>query len=187
MISDHYFSLHFLPTAHQQSDGAESDTPQSKTAQTLPCKFFNSQVGCDKGDACTFLHTTVIPNGAMSVLKPRPWRTRPCRHFQLAKCSLGDACYFAHVVDPNLVLPKGYEPTANTTGLLCREGVCELGEKCRHVHYRDPTVARKEEQVEDHSQTEVRLEALRKLVNAAGLHGESEDEDDEDDVQIVSS
>lgn len=154
---------------------------------TLPCKFYNSQAGCENGETCSFLHTSVIPDAATPVIRPRPWRTRPCRHFQLARCNLGDACYFAHVVDPNFVLPKGYEPTANTTGQLCRTGVCALGDKCRFVHYRDPTTSAHEEQVEDHSQTEGKLEELKRMVKNVDLRAESDDDDDEeDDVQIVS-
>lgn len=31
------------------------------------------------------------------VLKPRPWRTKPCRHFQRGTCLAGESCCFAHV------------------------------------------------------------------------------------------
>lgn len=190
-------SLHVLPTAnaslHRTSDSdSTTATPSSvvsKTAPTLPCKFFNSQGGCQNGDSCSFLHTFVIPPGAQPVARPRPWRTRPCRHYQLAKCNLGDACHFAHVADPHFPLPPGYERTLNMTGELCYEGVCSRGQLCRFVHYRPPV--QKEPGAEDHSLTEGRVEALRQLVKTASHsdddseEGEDEDED-EDEIQIVS-
>ena len=81
--------------------------PHAK-AKTQPCKFFNSVIGCQNGDACTFMHTRVVPDSVPIVEKPRPWRTRPCRHFQVGRCHLGDACHFAHVYEaPQKVGYKG--------------------------------------------------------------------------------
>jgi hypothetical protein len=70
-----------------------------KTRRTLPCKFYNSAAGCLNGPNCSFLHTLVVPDSVNLVDKPRPWRTRPCRHYQVGRCLLGDACHFAHVYD----------------------------------------------------------------------------------------
>lgn len=190
------YSLHVLPTANSDpASSSDSDTPTHSptVTRTLPCKFFNSQAGCHRGSSCTFLHTLVIPQGAVAVAQPRPWRTRPCRHFQLARCNLGATCHFAHVADPNFVLPEGYERTANTTGRMCYAGVCARREKCKFVHYRDPsgaavaaTAAEVAEREEDHSTTEDKVEELRRLVQASEGLSDSEEEDDEDDVQIVS-
>ena len=41
----------------------------------------------------------VVPESAQLVEKPRPWRTRPCRHFQVGTSHLGDVCQFAHVYE----------------------------------------------------------------------------------------
>ena len=73
-------------------------TPHGRI-RTQPCKFFNSSAGCLNGSTCNFAHTMVVPEAAPLVDKPRPWRTRPCRHFQLGRCHLGDACHFAHVYE----------------------------------------------------------------------------------------
>jgi hypothetical protein len=41
----------------------------------VPCKYFNSLVGCENGDECPFIHELVVPNGIPMILKPRPWRS----------------------------------------------------------------------------------------------------------------
>ncbi|WVQ73847.1 hypothetical protein IAR50_003428 [Cryptococcus sp. DSM 104548] len=101
--------LHIIPASSPEppsssdSDCAEarSRTPQQhQKYKTLPCKFFNSSAGCINGDDCAFLHTRVVPDSVQLVERPRPWRTKPCRHYQLGRCMLGDACHFAHVEDP---------------------------------------------------------------------------------------
>ncbi|WRT65496.1 uncharacterized protein IL334_002439 [Kwoniella shivajii] len=100
--------MHFLtpPSPDQSSSGSDSGDILSFSAkkhpkhQTLPCKFFNSSSGCHNGSSCAFLHTRVVPESVSLVERPRPWRTKPCRHYQLGRCSLGDACHFAHVSDP---------------------------------------------------------------------------------------
>jgi hypothetical protein len=73
--------------------------PNHRTNPTLPCKFYNSATGCTNGSTCTFLHTYVVPSTAPLVAYPRPWRTRPCRHYQVGRCTLGNACHFAHVYE----------------------------------------------------------------------------------------
>lgn len=98
--------------------------------RTLPCKFYNSAGGCHNGDDCDFLHQLVVPPSVPLVDKPRPWRTRPCRHWQLGKCKLGDACHFAHVLDPaRKRLIEEQQP--------CRHwalGRCEKGDLCKFQH-----------------------------------------------------
>lgn len=69
---------------------------KSSPVRTSPCKWFNSTSGCEAGDACTFQHVQVIPPEHQSAV-PRPWRTKPCRHFQVGKCRMGDSCHYAHV------------------------------------------------------------------------------------------
>lgn len=64
----------------------------------MACKFFNSKEGCTRRDVdCPFAHIKVVPNG--QEIEPKPYRTRPCRHFQQGRCVLGSACHFAHVAD----------------------------------------------------------------------------------------
>ncbi|KAL1410232.1 hypothetical protein Q8F55_004237 [Vanrija albida] len=82
----------------------EPPQPKSKATRpnirTVPCKFFNSTLGCQRSaEECNFAHIRVVPDNEPIVDKPRPWRTRPCRHFQLGRCKLGDTCHFAHVLD----------------------------------------------------------------------------------------
>jgi hypothetical protein len=182
-------SLHVLPTAHENNSSPDSDDPNPSALITprLPCKFYNSQSGCFNGETCTFLHTLVIPNGVTPVDRPRPWRTRPCRHFQLGKCNLGDTCHFAHVVDPNFTYPPGYEGTMNSTGLFCKqyeqEGRCRKGRECRNVHYSE--IEGGGEDMEDQEEMAARVEELIKMVKAGnGIEGDSDEEDD-DDVEIV--
>jgi hypothetical protein len=183
-------SLHVLPTAHENHSSSDSDdpSPSSTKPPTLPCKFYNSQSGCFNGPSCTFLHTLVIPTGVLPVDRPRPWRTRPCRHFQLGKCNLGDTCHFAHVVDPNFTYPAGYEATLNTTGTFCvqftKEGRCGKGRECRNVHYSE-VEGGEIDVVEDQEEMAARVEELIKMVKEGnGAEGDSDEEDD-DDVEIV--
>lgn len=71
--------------------------PKPASVKTAPCKWFNSMSGCEAGDACTFQHIQVIAPDLQPVV-PRPWRTKPCRHFQVGKCRMGDSCHYAHVM-----------------------------------------------------------------------------------------
>lgn len=91
--------IHEASLANQPAKSTK--TQIRRKHQTLPCKFFNSALGCTNGDTCAFLHKLVVPTSAQLVDKPRPWRTRPCRHFQYGRCTLGPACHFAHVYDPS--------------------------------------------------------------------------------------
>ncbi|WVQ62791.1 uncharacterized protein L199_000939 [Kwoniella botswanensis] len=126
--------------------------------QTLPCKFYNSSLGCNNGDRCNFLHTRVVPESVMMVERPRPWRTKPCRHYQLNRCTLGDACHFAHVLDPAWV-NSGYHSQYQTN---------------------HPPQHLTEESLEK------TLEEMRNGKNE--IRGGDDDEDeDEDDVEIVTA
>ncbi|WWC99100.1 hypothetical protein V866_005995 [Kwoniella sp. B9012] len=126
--------------------------------QTLPCKFYNSSLGCNNGNRCNFLHTRVVPESVMMVERPRPWRTKPCRHYQLNRCTLGDACHFAHVLDPAWV-NSGY-----------------------HTQYQTnhPPQHLTEESLEK------TLEEMRNGKKDTGTGDDDEDED-EDDVEIVTA
>lgn len=84
-------SLHTTaPTRHRRLSS------KSAPVKTAPCKWFNSTAGCEAGDACTFQHVQVIPLEHQPAV-PRPWRTKPCRHYQVGRCRMGDSCHYAHV------------------------------------------------------------------------------------------
>ncbi|GHJ87868.1 hypothetical protein NliqN6_4270 [Naganishia liquefaciens] len=71
--------------------------------RTQPCKFYNSAEGCHWGEECPFLHQYILPIGAPLMPKPRPWRTKPCRHYAEGRCLAGEQCHFAHIgVVPSL-------------------------------------------------------------------------------------
>jgi predicted hydrocarbon binding protein len=77
----------------------------------------------------------------------------------------------------------------NITGSFCKafaiDGRCSNGDACRDVHYYEVGRYRGSPMKEDHSRMEERVEELMKMVKeAAGLEGESDEEDD-DDVEIV--
>ncbi|OCF78125.1 hypothetical protein I204_00061 [Kwoniella mangroviensis CBS 8886] len=169
-----------VPSSPEQSSSSESESgasigqtfssptspygtiQQPKTVhpkhQTLPCKFYNSSLGCNNGDRCNFLHTRVVPESVMMVERPRPWRTKPCRHYQLNRCTLGDACHFAHVLDPAWV-NSGY-----------------------HSQYQ---TSHPQQQLTEES-LEKTLEEMRNGKNE--MRGADDDEDeDEDDVEIITA
>lgn len=113
----------------------EKDIPQiGDRFRTEPCKFFNSAEGCRAGDACPFIHQFVVPYGIPMVLRPRPWRTKPCRHFQTGTCLAGDLCHFAHIAENS----PSSAPTDKTQTQACKyfnsaKG-CPKGDKCRSQH-----------------------------------------------------
>lgn len=86
-----------ISSLHTAAPSRTAKDVPAKLIKTTPCKWFNSSTGCDQGDACTFKHVQVIPTEQQRAV-PRPWRTQPCRHFQVGRCHHGDACHFAHVI-----------------------------------------------------------------------------------------
>lgn len=165
-----------LPIRHRAKvdlsvhDGPLGTQPPKPTKhRVLPCKFFNSAGGCSNGDQCDFLHTFVVPPSVPLVEKPRPWRTKPCRHYQLGRCHLGDACHFAHVPDPthhSIEVEK-----------ICRHwtrGRCEKGASCKFRH----------EGIIEEQLTEARLAQAFEAMRTKTYREVCDDEDD--DVEIVS-
>ena len=152
--------------------GKPSDKPKPVHAKTLPCKFFNSASGCNNGEECDFLHTLVVPPSVPLIDKPRPWRTRPCRHWQVGRCNLGEACHFAHVLDPSR--------KSLSTEKACRHwesGRCEKGDECKFKHEGRVHV---EEQLLNQA-------TLAKAYDEMRRKRECEESEDEDDiVEIVS-
>lgn len=147
------------------SDTAAKQPPKRLNVKLLPCKFFNSAGGCSNGADCDFLHKLVVPPSVPLVDKPRPWRTKPCRHWQLGRCHLGDACHFAHVPDPT--------HRCLDTDRICRhwlKGRCEKGNSCKFRH--------DEEQL-----TEERLNHAFEAMRMKQYKEFSDGEDD--DVEIV--
>lgn len=131
--------------------------------RSIPCKFFNSAAGCSNGDGCAFLHVHVLPPEVPMVPTPRPWRTRPCRHFQLGRCILGDACHFAHVIDPQWIASGRKEHAADAARR--RESTASTGSAL----------------------TEDKLERLiKEKMRETGLGKDHGDSSDEDDLEVVS-
>ncbi|WVN90462.1 uncharacterized protein L203_105698 [Cryptococcus depauperatus CBS 7841] len=160
--------LHIVPASSPEpasSSDSESADPKKKHEKykTLPCKFFNSAAGCINGDDCAFLHTRVVPDSVPLVDRPRPWRTKPCRHYQLGRCMLGDACHFAHVEDP-IWAASG------------RKAKDEL------------MIAKLDNLNEAISQglTEASIRQTLEGIRALGLNKTDEEDDDDDDIQIVT-
>ncbi|ORX36353.1 hypothetical protein BD324DRAFT_490479 [Kockovaella imperatae] len=85
------------PATQRSRTSTQGSPVKRKPMPVLPCKFFNSTSGCSRGTDCTFLHAMVVPISMPLVDRPRPWRTKPCRHWLVGRCTLGDACHFAHV------------------------------------------------------------------------------------------
>lgn len=75
-----------------------------------PCRFFNRDGGCKKGDACEFLH---------EVKKSVP----VCRFFAKGTCNKGDACEFKHVAK-----------NSQKTCYFFNAGSCKKGEACDFKH-----------------------------------------------------
>ncbi|OCF34640.1 hypothetical protein I316_03682 [Kwoniella heveanensis BCC8398] len=159
--------------------------PRHPKHQTLPCKFFNSAMGCMNGDACTFLHTRVVPDSVPIVERPRPWRTKPCRHFQLGRCTLGDACHFAHVPDPAWLASGGIAAFGGVKGdrpcaAWNRTGRCPDGTACRFLHVGEGGEGNVENLTEEGLQKT--LEEMREKVR----RWNEEDDEEDDDVEIVT-
>lgn len=98
-------SQHITPRSPKAARSPRTLSPPAPgRAKTVACKFFNSKEGCTRSDIeCPFAHVKVVPDGHHVEVKP--FRTRPCRHFQHGRCRLGPECHFAHVLDP--AAPKG--------------------------------------------------------------------------------
>ncbi|KAL5392048.1 hypothetical protein PMIN06_008669 [Paraphaeosphaeria minitans] len=72
----------------------------------LPCTYFDSDRGCNKGKKCTFLHahtvnglgdTTTVP---MEIEAPKYKKKMPCRFFRgPGGCKQGAACTYLHPAD----------------------------------------------------------------------------------------
>ncbi|KIR96488.1 hypothetical protein L804_06323 [Cryptococcus deuterogattii 2001/935-1] len=157
--------IHIIPGSSPESlSSSDSDAANSKSKEqsnkrkTLPCKFFNSAAGCNAGDDCAFLHTRVVPESVPLVTKPRPWRTKPCRHYQLGRCMLGDVCHFAHVNDPAWVA-SGWK-TGTVTPVKIENVLEQL-------------TAEKVEKA---------IERIREM--SRGGKADDEEDDEEDDIQI---
>ncbi|KAK4687893.1 agmatinase, partial [Tremellales sp. Uapishka_1] len=165
---------HDLPS--DESAAPENRKPPVDRTHTLPCKFFNSASGCLNGASCSFVHTLVVPDTVPLVEKPRPWRTRPCRHYQVGTCTLGDACHFAHVYDDTYVERDGRPSCPSWT----KTGRCAKGSRCDKAHIGEGG--------QGNVLTEERLkEAFEEIRrNAMGVEGDGSDDDDDDDVEIVS-
>ncbi|WWC87679.1 uncharacterized protein L201_002570 [Kwoniella dendrophila CBS 6074] len=138
--------------------------PPHPKHQTLPCKFYNSSLGCNNGSKCNFLHTRVVPESVNLVERPRPWRTKPCRHYQLGRCNLGDACHFAHVLDPAWI-NSGLQNNVNGN----------------NNNYNDNI-----NQNQENSLTEEMLEKTIEEMRKNHTPFNNDDEDD-DDVEIVTA
>lgn len=118
------------------------------------------------------------------VEKPRPWRTRPCRHYQVGKCTLGEACHFAHVLsndngsDNGVAKETASEKDEGTKSRLCRnwekDGECVFGEKCKFRHVG-----------EEHALTEEKLQAAFEEIRKKDVKQDEDDDDDDSDVEIV--
>ncbi|WVF66858.1 hypothetical protein IAT40_001601 [Kwoniella sp. CBS 6097] len=191
--------MHMIPPpSPDQTASSDSDSfsPPSKPSmlqsglrhpkhQTLPCKFYNSAMGCMNGDSCTFLHTRVVPDSVPLVERPRPWRTKPCRHFQLGRCTLGDACHFAHVPDPAWLASGNTMPYSGAReDRPCpswnRTGRCPDGNGCRFLHMGEGGEGNAESLTEEGLQKT--LEEMREKVR----RWNEEEEEDDDDVEIVT-
>ena len=81
-----------------------------------PCRFFNRDGGCKKGDACEFSH---------EVKKVTP----TCRFFAKGNCNKGDACEFRHVV----------KKSPDNCYFFAAAGSCKKGDKCDFKHVKPLT------------------------------------------------
>lgn len=77
-----------------------------------PCRFFNRDDGCKKGDACEFSHEVVVKKYVPT-----------CRFFAKGACNKGDACEFRHVV----------KKTQKTCSFFAA-GSCKKGDNCDFKH-----------------------------------------------------
>ncbi|KAK8861389.1 hypothetical protein IAR55_002208 [Kwoniella newhampshirensis] len=147
--------------------------------KTLPCKFFNSASGCSSGGSCSFLHTRVVPDNVPLVEKPRPWRTKPCRHFQLGRCVLGDACHFAHKPDPAW-LASGNNSTGSSAAMSRGSSGSSGHSQSRGIWEGAAAARGNGMKMLTADQVERTLQEMR------SYRREVEKEDEDDDVEIVT-
>lgn len=107
-----------------------------------------------------------MPDSVQLVDKHRPWRTRPCRHFQVGRCHLGNACHFAHVYE---------QPHNGFTGGAQDGYAGELEE------VQDLTEERLER-----AMREMKAMNVKRGRRKSGDAEVEEDEESDDDVEIVS-
>lgn len=168
--------------------------------RTQPCRFFNSANGCTNGESCNFLHTFVVPPTVPLIERPRPWRTKPCRHYQLGKCTLGEACHFAHVLDPTRQSIDAARKGATSGGagggggghkrkpseIACRDykrdGRCTARD-CMFSH--DPAAVALEQVALTEDRLNETCERMRTMATPADARG-GESDDEDDDLEIVS-
>eukprot|EP01135_Chromosphaera_perkinsii_P002197 Nk52_evm5s219 gene=Nk52_evmTU5s219 len=74
----------------RRAAGAEkSQTNNSSSKSSVPCRYFSKNGACPSGDKCRFAHIVKVP-----VIK----KIIPCRYFSAnGKCPSGDKCRFAHI------------------------------------------------------------------------------------------
>lgn len=67
-------------------------TPVPLPRKKYVCSAFNESTCPLSADECESAHLTIIPAPQV-----RRTRTRPCHHFLLGRCHMGDDCFFLHV------------------------------------------------------------------------------------------
>lgn len=90
-----------------------------KPGKHKPCKFFNKEGGCKKGDQCEFSH----------IMKIKKFVPR-CKFYAKGECKNGNACVFRHVIKVNK------KPCS-----FFAAGSCKKGDKCDFKHNITPTTS----------------------------------------------
>lgn len=99
------------------------------------CKFYKSQRGCDKKEACPYVHSEDYKPRLPSPQSQKTQKAKPqlkpkiCKFFLQGNCSAGSSCEYLHV---------------NNNTAICRfyaNGTCKDGDTCRyrHVNARPPS------------------------------------------------
>jgi hypothetical protein len=125
------------------SPAARPQRPQNPNPRRV-CLYFSRPQGCNKGDACDFLHEaprhTQRRRGEGGQQPNENYRTRPCKFFSTPEgCRNGKSCNFIHDTGVAAAAPAASLYRTKQCKYFGTEAGCRNGDSCTFKH--DPVDA----------------------------------------------